>query len=166
MPPAIKWVVRQLDVKNVFLHGDLTKEVYMRQPSGFIHPTLSSHVCRLHKALYGLRYAPHAWFYRFSSFLLRSDFTEAKSDNFMFVYRRHSQVLILLLYVDDIVVTGTSHTLLSSFISVLSSEFAMKDLEDIHYFLGIQVLRTRMGLFLSQEKYISSICFVGSVYTP
>ncbi|KAL9252264.1 Retrovirus-related Pol polyprotein from transposon RE1-like protein [Drosera capensis] len=151
---SFQWVVRQLDVKNAFLHGHLTKKVYMRQPSGFIHPILSSHVCRLHKALYGLRQAPRAWFHRFISFLLRSGFTQAKSDSSMFVYRRHSQVIILLLYVDDIVVTGSSHTLLSSFISVLSSEFAMKDLGDIHYFLGIQVLRTRTGLFLSQEKYI------------
>ncbi|KAL9259759.1 Retrovirus-related Pol polyprotein from transposon RE1-like protein [Drosera capensis] len=151
---SFQWVVRQLDVKNAFLHGHLTGEVYMRQPSGFIHPILYSHVCRLHKALYGLRQAPRSWFHRFSSFLLRSGFTQAKSDSSMFVYRRHSQVIILLLYVDDIVVTDSSHTLLSSFISVLSSEFAMKDLGDIHYFLGIQVTRTSTGLFLSQEKYI------------
>ncbi|KAL9261896.1 Retrovirus-related Pol polyprotein from transposon RE1-like protein, partial [Drosera capensis] len=122
--------------------------------SGFIHSTLSSHVCRLHKALYGLRQTPCAWFNWFSSFLLRSGFTQAKSDSSMFVYRRHCQVLILLLYVDDIVVIGNSHTLLSSFISALSSEFAMKDLGDIHYFLGIQVLRISTGLFLSQDKYI------------
>ncbi|KAL9271200.1 Retrovirus-related Pol polyprotein from transposon RE1-like protein [Drosera capensis] len=151
---SFQWVVRRLDVKNAFLHGHLTEEVYMRQPSKFIHSIFSSHVCHLHKALYGLRQTPRAWFHRFSSFLFRSGFTQAKSDTSMFVYRRHSQVIILLLYVDDIVVTGSSHTLLSSFISVLSSEFTMKDLGDIHYFLGIQVLRTRTGLFLSQEKYI------------
>ncbi|KAL9272509.1 Retrovirus-related Pol polyprotein from transposon RE1-like protein [Drosera capensis] len=133
---SFQWIVRQLDVKNAFLHGHLTEEVYMRQPSGFIHLIHFSHVCRLHKALYGLRQAPRAWFHCFSSFLLRSGFTQAKSDSSMFVYHRHSQVIILVLYVDDIVVTGTSHTLLSSFISVLSSEFAMKDLGDIHYFLA------------------------------
>ncbi|KAL9250808.1 Retrovirus-related Pol polyprotein from transposon RE1-like protein [Drosera capensis] len=121
----------------------------MRQSFGFIYPTLSSHVCRLHKALYGLRQAPRAWFHRFSSFLLRSGFTQAKSDSSMFVFRRHSQVLILLLYVDGIVVTGSSYTFLSSFILVLSSEFAIKDLGDIHYFLDIQVLRTPTSLFLS-----------------
>ncbi|KAL9255842.1 Retrovirus-related Pol polyprotein from transposon RE1-like protein [Drosera capensis] len=110
---SFQWVVRQLDVKNAFLHGHLTEEVYMRQPSGFIHPTLSSHVCRLHKVLYGLRQAPRAWFHQFSSFLLRSGFTQAKFYSSMFVYRHHSQVLILLLYVDDIVVTSSSHTLLS-----------------------------------------------------
>ncbi|KAL9255000.1 Retrovirus-related Pol polyprotein from transposon RE1-like protein [Drosera capensis] len=135
----------QLDVKNVFLHGHLTEEVYMRQPSDFIHPILSSHVYHLHKALYDLRQAPCAWFYRFSSFLLRSVFTQAKPDSSMFVFRRHSQVLILLLYVDDIVVIDSSHILLSSFISVLSFEFTMKDLENIHYF------------FMSQEKYILNL---------
>ncbi|KAL9260714.1 Retrovirus-related Pol polyprotein from transposon RE2-like protein [Drosera capensis] len=100
-----KWVVHELDVKNTFLHGHLTEEVYMRQPSDFIHPTFSSHVCRLHKALYGLRQAPRAWIHRFSSFLLWSGFTQAMFDSSMFVYRSHSQVLILLLYVDDIVIT-------------------------------------------------------------
>ncbi|KAL9253849.1 Retrovirus-related Pol polyprotein from transposon RE1-like protein [Drosera capensis] len=151
---SIQWVVRQLDIKNAFLHGHLTEEVYMRKTSVFIHPTLSSHMCRLHKALYGLRQAPRAWLHRFSNFLLRSGFTQAKSDSSMFVYRRHSQILILLLYVDDIVVTENSHIFLSSFISFLFSKFAMKDLGDIQYFLGIQVVRIRTGLFLSQEKYI------------
>ncbi|CAH9129275.1 unnamed protein product [Cuscuta epithymum] len=68
------WVMRKLDVKNAFLHGQLTEEVYMREPRGFVHPLYPDHVCRLRKAIYGFKQAPRAWFHRFSSFLLSHNF--------------------------------------------------------------------------------------------
>ncbi|CAH9110232.1 unnamed protein product [Cuscuta epithymum] len=151
------WSVRQLDVKNAFLHGVLTEEVYMRQPQGFIHPSYPTHVCRLCKALYGLKQAPRAWFHCFSGFLLRCGFSQSRSDSSMFIYRTDSQVVYILLYVDDILITGSSASFVSSVIKTLSHQFAMKDLGDIHYFLGVQAKRTPQGLFLSQEKYISDL---------
>ncbi|CAH9126696.1 unnamed protein product [Cuscuta epithymum] len=151
------WVMRQLDVKNAFLHGHLTEEVYMRQPRGFVHPQFPHHMCRLRKAIYGLKQAPRAWFHRFSSFLLTHNFVCSKSDNSLFIYRQGQSVMYLLLYVDDIIITGNSSSLVSSFITCIASHFAMKDLGDLHYFLGVQAVRNSKGVFLSQQKYVSDL---------
>ncbi|CAH9140808.1 unnamed protein product [Cuscuta epithymum] len=151
------WGVRQLDVKNAFLHGYLTEEVYMRQPPGFIHPSFPHHICRLHKALYGLKQAPRAWFHRFSGFLLSHGFLQSRSDSSMFIYCQGSHRVYILLYVDDILITGNSSSLVQSIIRLLSQTFAMKDLGDLHFFLGIQTVRTPTGIFLSQQKYISDL---------
>ncbi|CAH9061555.1 unnamed protein product [Cuscuta epithymum] len=128
------WPIRQLDVKNVFLHGHLTKEVYMCQPPGFVHPQFPHHLCRLRKAIYGLKQAPRARFHRFSSFLLSHGFGCSRSNNSLFIFRRQSDIIYLLLYVDDIIVTRNSPNLVSHFLSLLAKCFAMKDLGDLHFF--------------------------------
>lgn len=151
------WVIPQLDVKNAFLHGHLTKEVYMRQPRGFIHPQFPNHICHLRKAIYGLKQAPRAWFHRFSSFLLQQGFCCSKSDNSLFIYRHNTSIIYLLLYVDDIIITGNSTSTITKFISIISNHFAMKDLGDLHYFLGIESLQSHKGLFLSHTKYITDL---------
>ncbi|GAB2277530.1 hypothetical protein Dimus_039233 [Dionaea muscipula] len=147
------WPIRYLDVKNVFLHGHLTEQVYMDQPPGFEDPVNPTHVCLLHRALYGLKQAPRAWFDHFSSFLLSSGFQCCAADPSLFVHHSPSGILILLLYVDDIILIGSSDSILSRCISSLSHEFAMKDLGPLHYFLGIQVAHVPSGLFLHQTKY-------------
>nr|XP_016468706.1 PREDICTED: uncharacterized mitochondrial protein AtMg00810-like [Nicotiana tabacum] len=161
---SFSWQIHQLDVKNAFLHGVLIEEVYMKQPRGFIHPDYPNHVCKLTKAIYGLKQAPRAWFHRFSAFLNSHGFACSKSDSSMFIYRSPFHVLILLLYVDDIIFTGSHNGLLDQFISHLSHQFAMKDLGNLHYFLGIQAVRTSHGLHLSQQKYIS-ICYLNFICT-
>ncbi|CAH9074032.1 unnamed protein product [Cuscuta epithymum] len=135
----------------------MTEEVYMRQPPGFIHPQFPNHVCHLRKAIYGLKQAPRAWLYRFSSFLLSRGFICSKSDNSLFIYRHGSSVFYLLLYVDDIIITGNSPSFIYSFISCLGRYFAMKDLGDLHFSLGVQAVRLSKGLFLSQQKYVSDL---------
>jgi len=75
----------------------------------------------------------------------------------MFVYHHGSTTMILLLYVDDIILTGSSSYVLHNFISVLSHQFAMKDLGDLYYFWGVQVARNSQGIFLSQQKYIHDL---------
>jgi hypothetical protein len=147
------WDIRQLDVKNAFLHGHLSELVYMEQPPGFKDIDYPDYVCRLKKALYGLKQALRAWFDRFSGFLLTLRFYCSTVDPSMFVCRNKQGTLILLLYVDDMLVTGDNTAMLHHFISLLSSEFAMKDLGFIHYFLGIELTRTNNGLHLSQAKY-------------
>lgn len=143
------WPLRQLDVKNAFLL--LQETVFMSQPPGFIDPQRPHHVCQLQKAIYGLKQAPRAWFQRFSSFLTRYGFVQSRADHFLFLFP--SQMMVLLLYVDDIVLTGNIPSLLSSFISTLGAEFEIKDLGPLHYFLGLEASPFSSGLHLSQARY-------------
>ncbi|VVA38758.1 PREDICTED: poly, partial [Prunus dulcis] len=147
------WSLHQLDVKNAFLHGLLTEEVYMQQPPSFVDPSRPHHVCKLHKAIYGLKQAPRAWFHRFSSFLLRVGFVNSKADSSMFVYQDAHSMMILLLYVDDIVLTGSDSNQLSTFIHRLGIEFEIKDLGRLHYFLGVEVSYLPDSVHLAQNKY-------------
>ena len=143
------WPIHQLDVKNAFLHGNLTETVYCQQPSGFEDPVHPDFVCLLKKSIYGLKQAPRAWYSRMATFLLSIGFVEAKSDTSLFVYQRGSDRAYLLLYVDDIVLTASSSDLLRRIISALQREFAMKDLGELHHFLGMHVQRSGDGLLLS-----------------
>ena len=88
-------------------------------------------------SLYGLKQAPRAWYSRFATFLMTLGFTEAKSDTSLFIYRRGDETAYLLLYVDDIVLTASSQRLLQNVISSLQQEFAIKNLGQLHHFLGV-----------------------------
>ncbi|GJV93964.1 ribonuclease H-like domain-containing protein [Tanacetum coccineum] len=148
-----KWPIHQLDVKNAFLNGDLSETVYMHQPPGFVDARFPNHVCRLQRSLYGLKQAPRAWFQRFAGYATRAGFYHSRCDSSLFIYRQGSQVAYLLLYVDDIILTASSTTLLQHLIDSLHREFDMTDLGALNYFLGISVVRHSTGLFLSQRKY-------------
>ncbi|RVX17038.1 Retrovirus-related Pol polyprotein from transposon RE1 [Vitis vinifera] len=123
-----KWPIRQLDVKNAFLNGTLTENVYMEQPLGYIDPRYPNHVYQLKKALYGLKQAPRAWFQRFGSFLLTLGFSCNHADTSPFVFHQQSGIIYLLLYVNDIIITGNNSSLLDSFACKLNSEFATNDI--------------------------------------
>jgi hypothetical protein len=94
------WHIQQLDVKNAFLHGTLSETVFCCQPTGFVDPAHPDLVCHLCKSLYGLQQAPRAWYSRFATYLTTLGFIEAKSDTSLFIFRRGSDTVYLLLYVD------------------------------------------------------------------
>jgi hypothetical protein len=152
-----EWSIRQLDVSNAFLHGSLVEEVYMEQPQGFCAKGKSDLVCRLHKAIYGLKQAPRAWFTRLSTFLLDIGFTASLVDTSLFIYLSGNVKLYMLIYVDDIILTGTHASVISSLITRMQQEFPLKDLGPLNFFLGIQVTRTHSGLHLCQAKYITDL---------
>lgn len=152
-----QWPIHELDVKNAFLHGTLSETVYCSQPSGFEDPAHPGFVCRLNRSLYGLKQAPRAWNSRFAAHLVTLGFTEAKSDASLFVYHRGTDTVYLLLYVDDIVLTASSPSLLRRVIEALQLEFSMKDLGPLHHFLGMHVQRSGDSLFLSQRQYMVDI---------
>ncbi|CAH9133554.1 unnamed protein product [Cuscuta epithymum] len=152
-----QWQLRQLDVNNAFLHGSLNEEVFMTQPPGYVDKCNPTHVCRLRKALYGLKQAPRAWYQELANFLLSSGFRKSQADNSLFIYSHGSTLIYFLVYVDDIVLTGNSSTAVNSFIERLTTRFSVKDLGPLHHFLGIEVIPTSTGLFLSQQQYIITI---------
>src|SRR6185436_10088674 len=111
-----------------FLHGTLSETVYCSQPAGFVDSSRLDMVCRLNKSLYGLKQAPRAWYSRLATFLLNLEFTEAKADTSLFIYRRGDETAYLLLYVDGIVLTASGQQLLERVNSSLQQKSAMKDL--------------------------------------
>jgi hypothetical protein len=152
-----EWPIQQLNVKNVFLHNTLSETVFCCQPTGFADPAHLDLVCRLRKSLYGLKQAPRAWYSRFATYLTTLGFIEAKSDTSLFILRRGSDTVYLLLYVDSIILTASSTKLLRRTISTLQWEFTMKDLEPLHHFLSITVERRSDGLFFHQCTYTLDI---------
>eukprot|EP00253_Pinus_taeda_P020080 PITA_20080 len=139
-------------LKSAFLHGDLHEEIYMEQPIGFIQ-TDSSLVCRLKKSLYGLKQAPRAWYAKMDNFLLESGFSRCHSDNTVYTKTVGNSLIILVLYVDDLILTGSDPILINHGKSSLKKKFEMTDLGHLHYFLGLQVLQSKEGISLSQSKY-------------
>lgn len=113
------WSLRQLDVSNAFLHGMLEEEVYMKQPLGYRDPHHPNYVCKLRKALYGLKQAPRAWYSTFSTFLLSSGFVNSRPNPSLFISSKGSDITLLLVYVDDIIITGSSPTYIDEFVSLL-----------------------------------------------
>ena len=154
---SCQWEVRQLDVHNAFLNGELEEQVYMSQPPSYVDTKFPAKVCHLKKALYGLKQAPRAWFQRLSSTLLQWGFSTSRTDSSMFISFGKSTTLIVLIYVDDILVTGSSHMQVTALIEKLNSAFALRDLGRLTYFLGIEVSYHDNSMHLSQKKYISDL---------
>ncbi|XP_074306524.1 uncharacterized protein LOC141641774 [Silene latifolia] len=150
------WELHQMDVHNAFLHGDLDEEVYMRLPPGFSRGK-EGKVCRLKKSLYGLRQAPRCWFAKLTAALKDFGFVQSYSDYSLFSFARDTVRLFVLIYVDDLVIAGNDSAAITKFKSYLGECFHMKDLGKLKYFLGLEVSRSREGIYLSQRKYALDI---------
>ncbi|WJZ84417.1 hypothetical protein VitviT2T_004022 [Vitis vinifera] len=150
----LDWPFHQLDVKNAFLHGDLEEEIYMDLPPGYTATPEAKIACRLQRALYGLKQSPRAWFGRFSSAMRKYGFQQSNSDHTLFLKHQVGKITALIVYVDDMIITGDDVEEISKLQEQLSTKFEMKNLGGLKYFLGIEVARSRQGIFLSQKKYI------------
>lgn len=125
----------------------------MAQLPVFVDLYYPDHVCRLKKALYGLRQALFAWFQRFNKFLLSFGFCQCRSDSSLFHFHRGTSIIFLLLYVDNIIVTGNDPQVLWRFIDRTHQEFAIKDLDRLNYFLGLEVSYTSNEILIGKAKY-------------
>ncbi|GJT39764.1 retrotransposon protein, putative, ty1-copia subclass [Tanacetum coccineum] len=149
----------QMDVKTAFLNGHLSEEVYMEQPEGFVNPKYPNHVCKLKRSIYGLKQASRQWNKRFDDEIKKFGFTQNPDEPCVYLKASGSYVAILILYVDDILLMGNNIPMLQDVKSYLGRSFAMKDLGDAAYILGIKIYRDRSKrlIGLNQSAYIEKI---------
>ena len=132
--------IEQMDVKTVFLHGDLDKEIYMEQAEGFIIKGKEDYVCKLKKSLYGLKQALRQWYKKFESVMGKQGYKKTTSDHYVFVQKfSDDDFVILLFYVDDILIVGRNVSRIDKLKKQLSKSFSMKDLGLVKKILGIRI---------------------------
>jgi FtsZ-interacting cell division protein YlmF len=149
--------VYQMDVKSYFLNGDLKEEVYMEQPEGFQLSDNPDFVCKLKKALYGLKQAPLAWYYKLDKYLQDKGFKRGTVDNNLYIKTEGNDLLIVLVYVDDIIFRSNNASLVQWFASAMQSKFEMSMIGELSFFLGLQITQRSEGIFISQEKYLKEM---------
>lgn len=150
------WHLHQLDVNNAFLHGELNEEIFLKQPPGYLEKN-DNRVCRLRKSLYGLKQASRQWFAKLKTSLLGLGFNQSKADYSLFILDQNKNLTFLVVYVDDIVITGTNEDAIEILKNKLKVLFRIKDLGELHYFLEIEVSHSSQGIYLSQKKYALDI---------
>lgn len=128
------WSLCQLDVNNAFLQSTLNEYVFMQQPPGFVHSQFLEYVYKLKKVIFGLRQAPHAWYNELRSFLLANGFSNSHCDTSLFIWNNSTVTLYLLVYVDNLIITGYNDDVISLIITTLSSRFSLKDLGALSFF--------------------------------
>ena len=142
--------VYHMDVKSAFLNGDLEEKVYMEHPEGFQLIDNVDYVCKLKKALYGLKQAPRAWYCRLDKYLQNKGFKKDIVDNNLYIKYEGDNLLVVLVYVDDIIFGSPNDSSVLWFTNAMQSEFEMSMIGELSFFLGLQITQTTEGLFLSQ----------------
>ena len=151
------WEVHHMDVKSAFLNGELQEEVYVQQPPGFTDMGNQNKVFKLHKALYGLHQAPRAWNQKLDSNLVALGFQKNTSEHAIYCKGVGTERLVVGVYVDDLVITGSSAGLIAEFKEEMTQLFEMSDLGLLHYYLGIEVKQIKDGISLCQRAYAMKI---------
>ena len=150
----LAWPVQQFDVKNIFLRGDPSEEIYIDLPPRCSGPKgLNQKVCKLKKSLYGLKQSPREWFEKFTKIMSFFCYNQSNLDHTLFIKKGQGKIIVLIIYMDDMIVTGNDEEEREAFQKYLSREFEMNDLRALKYFLGIEVSRSKEGIFLSERKY-------------
>ena len=137
-----------MDVKTTFLNGKIEEEVYIEQPKGFKLDGKESHECKLKKAQYGLKQAPRAWYARIDNYLWGLGFSKSIVDSNLYIKVVKNYPLIPVPYVDDLFLTGEEH-LIAQCKMEFATEFEMKALSLLHYFLALEVRQKTGEIFLS-----------------
>lgn len=144
-----KWHLHQLDISNAFLNGELSEDVYMSLPSGYNKTNTSNLVCKLTKSLYGLKQASRQWNLKLTSTIVSLGFVQSKADYSLFTKGQGNNLIILLVYVDDILLAGPDLSVINTFKNELSDHFKLRDIGKLKYFLGLEIAHSQQGLYIS-----------------
>nr|GEV51279.1 hypothetical protein [Tanacetum cinerariifolium] len=147
----------QMDVKTSFLNGILMEEVYVGQPPGFVSTQYPDYVYALDKALYGLKQAPRAWYDVLSQFLIDSGFQKGSIDTTLFIKKKGKHIILIQIYVDGIIFGSTNPKYCTKFSDLMVKRFEMSMMEEMKFFLGLQVNQFSNWIFINQSKYILDI---------
>ena len=146
--------LNRYDITNAFLNGDLKEEIYMELPPGYEGVKSEGKVCKLRKALYGLKHTPRAWFGRFTQAMKLIEYEQCNGEYTLFFKHKLQGLITLLVYVDDIIITGNDSLEIKRLEEHLANNFQVKQLGPLKYFLGIEFARSSEGILMTQQKYI------------
>ncbi|WVZ02572.1 hypothetical protein V8G54_023378 [Vigna mungo] len=152
-----QWPIEQMDVKSTFLNGVLKEEVYVEQPLGYMKRGDEKKLLRLKKALYGLKQAPRAWNERIDGYFKKTGYEQCTYEHALYTKKSEKDMMVVALYVDDLIFTGSNTKLIKEFKEAMEKEFEMTDLGLMKYFLGLEVKQSEEGIFISQERYALEI---------
>jgi hypothetical protein len=147
------WEVHHMNVKSAFLNGDLQAEVYTEQSPSFIIASKEHKVLKLREALYGLHQVPRAWNAKLDDTLLSLGFRRTLSEHVFYIWQNGGAQLVVGVFVDDLVITGSDYDDIKSFKEEMTTTFKMSDLDLLHYYLDIEVKQSVSMILLSQGAY-------------
>jgi hypothetical protein len=147
----------QMDVKSAFFNGPLSELVYVEQPPGFEDPRFPNHMYKLHKALFGLKQAPRAWYECLKDFLLKNDFVMGKADSTLFTLKVDKDIFVCQIYVDDIIFGSTDKKFYEEFSRIMTKRFEMSKMGELKFFLRFQVKQMKEETFICQTKYVKDM---------
>jgi hypothetical protein len=152
-----KFKVYQMDVKSSFLNGNLEKEVYIEKQEWFQLTSKGDYVSKLKKTLYGLKQAPRAWYGRLDSYLHKQGLKRESTDNNVYCKIDCNNMMIMELYVDYIIFGSDDEKMSNDFARMMQEEFEMSFLGELNFFLGLQIIQSKRGVFIHQSKYVKDI---------
>ena len=136
--------------RSTFFSGDLLEEVYVVQPPSFELLGQEHKVCKLHKALYGVKQAPRAWYAKIDAFLGSKGLLDGPIESTLYIKKDGGDILIIILYVDDMLLTSNNEGKFADFKFELRATFDMLDMVMLHLYLGIQFVQNKYGIIMSQ----------------
>jgi hypothetical protein len=153
-----KMMIHQMDVVTAFLNGILEEEIYMEQPEGYTKPGEEDLVCKLKKSLYGLKQAPRCWNRAFTEYMQHMGFKQSNADQCVFI-RSGSSLAVVAVYVDDLIILTETEEEMKKVKSDFERKFMMKDMGELHYCLGINIVvnKDEGSVCVNQYQYISNM---------
>ncbi|GAB2301340.1 hypothetical protein Dimus_038962 [Dionaea muscipula] len=146
-----------MDFKTAFLNGVLEEQVFVEQPLGYVVPGQEHRVLRLRRALYGLKQATRTWNTTLDTYLQVQGFTRCPHEYALYVKKQEQKLILICVYVDDLLITGSSSQQIAQFKRDLVSKFEMTDLGHMSHYLGLEVEQKDDGIFMSQKGYIQQV---------